>query len=391
MSNMNPRDDQWLRDVLDNAVADVEPREALHEIRARTRPMTPLRPGRTWMWGAGGAMLATAATVAVIAAIGGSTSPSADDPGLATSPSASASPTADGEPTEKDEPSEAPSKDGAPTPGDDPTGASTPPVGPPASEIVPVYYLGEVTFHQGEGGDMQTAFRLYREWHAVDVSAASAGAVAADAVAEAAVREMLAGNPHDPDYISPWAEGVEVDSVSGAGSVITVDLTGPLQDSSVGAEAAEVAVQQLVYTVQAAYAHALGVPVTDPVRILLDGQPVSDLWGHVDAGEPIARAEQIDVQAPVWVTTPSEGQAVSSPVTVEGVASVFEGTVSWRVLQGTAVVKESSTLASEGGPVFAEFRFTVKLPPGTYTLEAYDASELDGSVTFLDTKTISVK
>jgi len=92
MSTMNPRDDQWLRDVLDNAVADVEPREALHEIRARTRPMTPLRPGRTWMWGAGGAMLATAATVAVIAAIGGSTSPSADDPGLATSPRPMGSP-----------------------------------------------------------------------------------------------------------------------------------------------------------------------------------------------------------------------------------------------------------------------------------------------------------
>lgn len=386
MSDLNPRDDQWLRDVLDDAVADVEPREAFHGIRARTRPVTPPLPGRTWMWGAGGAMAAMAATVAVIAAIGGATSPSADDPGLANSQSAPANPTAGGEPTEKDEPSEGPSEDGAPTPGDDPSGASAPPVGPPVSETVPVYYLGEVTFHQGEGGDMQAAFRLYREWHAVDVYAASAGAVA-----EAAVREMLSGKPHDPDYISPWAEGVEVDSVSGAGSVITVDLTGPLQDSSVGAEAAEVAVQQLVYTVQAAYAHSLGVPVTDPVRILLDGQPVSDLWGHVEAGEPIGRAEQIDVQAPVWVTTPSEGQAESSPVTVEGVASVFEGTVSWRVLQGRAVVKESSTQASEGGPVFAEFRFTVELPPGTYTLEAYDASELDGSVTFLDTKTFTVK
>ena len=56
---MNAHDDDRLRSLFDDAVADVEPRGGLDTIQARTATRTR----RPWVWGAGGAVLATAATV----------------------------------------------------------------------------------------------------------------------------------------------------------------------------------------------------------------------------------------------------------------------------------------------------------------------------------------
>jgi len=352
--------DDWLRDALDDAVSEVEPREALDSIRNRTK-VTPMSSKRPWIYGVGGAVIATAATITAFALVNnaGTTNAGNDNPG----PAATQSQT--------------------------PTTGSVDTATPGTStESAPVYYLGEVTFHQGEGGDMQTAFRLYREWHDVQV----VGPGGATGLAQAALQEMFDA-PADADYSTAWKG--DVLGVTHEGGVISVDLSG-ISAMSVGSETAELSVQQLVYTVQAALSVADDDAAKDPVQILVDGEPAGDLWGHVDASRPIARADATGVQAPVWITTPEEGAtfpaAALSTVTVKGVAQVFEATVSWRLLKDGVEVDSGFAMASEGAPAFGEFEFDLdNLGAGTYLLEAFEASALDGSDTFKDTKTFTVQ
>jgi hypothetical protein len=349
--------DDWLRDALDDAVSDVEPREALDSIRSRTK-VTPMSSKRPWIYGVGGAVLATAATITAFALVNSGTNSAGEDPGVADPPSSTAT--------------ESP---GTATPGT-------------STESAPVYYLGEVTFHQGEGGDMQTAFRLYREWHDVQV----VGPAGAEGLAKAALQAMFDA-PADADYSTAW-QG-EVLGVTHEDGVITVDLSDGIRSMSVGSESAELSVQQLVYTVQAALSVADDDAATDPVRILVEGESAGDLWGHVDASKPIARADATGVVAPIWITSPSEGAtfpaAALSTVTVTGVAQVFEGNVSWRLLEDGAEVDNGFTTTSEGAPAFGDFEFNLEnLSPGTYVLEVFEASALDGSDTFMDTKSFTV-
>ena len=350
--------DDWLRDALDDAVSDVEPREALDSIRSRTK-VTPMSSKRPWIYGVGGAVLATAATITAFALVNSGTNSAEQDPGVTGPPSSTAT---------------------------DSPGTTTPGT---STASAPVYYLGEVSFHQGEGGDMQTAFRLYREWHEAQTPD---GPKSATAEAAAAVQAMIDQPPLDEDYSSAWNQDVEVLSVKHEGGVISVDLTGPLQEASVGSETAELSVQQLIYTVQAAISVVDDSGATDPVQILVDGQPAGDLWGHVDASGPIARANKTGTQSPVWITEPADGATVSMPVTVKGVAQVFEANVSWRILKDGTEVDSGFATAGEGAPAFADYSFDIEgLASGDYVLEVFEASPLDGARTFVDSKTFTVR
>lgn len=311
---------------------------------------------RTWIYGAAGVLLATAATVTAYALLTGEDDPTAiEEPDVADSPT------------------------GAAQPAPDPTSGSR------SDDVaVPVYYLGEVTFPQGEGGETQTAYRLYREWYAAD-------ATSAETAAAGALERMFAP-PTDPDYTSPWNPGVDVLSVTHEDGVVSVDLTGPVQDVNIGAESAELAVQQLIHTVQGALSVMDEAGATDPVQLLLDGERAGDLWGHVDASEPVARAAATGVRSPIWITSPQDGSTVAMPLTVTGVAQVFEASVSWRVLQGGKQIADGFTSASEGAPAIGTYEFKVRdLPPGEYVLEVFEASALDGSSIFVDSKRIRVE
>jgi anti-sigma factor RsiW len=58
-------DDHDIRALLDDAVADVEPRRGLDEITLRTG-----RSRRSWVWGTAGAVVATAAVIAAVSLVG---------------------------------------------------------------------------------------------------------------------------------------------------------------------------------------------------------------------------------------------------------------------------------------------------------------------------------
>lgn len=248
----------------------------------------------------------------------------------------------------------------------EPAVPATPPPPPGEPAALPVYYVA----------DTAAGLRLYREFHRVTT---------ADPASDA-VREMLAP-PIDPDYTTPWPAGTTLASpVTAADGVITVDLSREALDGSgLGTPAAQAAVHQLVFTVQAA------LQSTDPVRLLVAGEPVAELWGAVPTAEPIPRPDQYAVRSLVQIDAPADGAEVGREVTVRGEAAVFEATVPWEVLRDGAVVRSGFTTTGEGQR-FSAFAFTVTLEPGEYVVRVTedDPSGGEGRPPFTDDKRITV-
>lgn len=340
--------DRWLRDTLRDAVVDVEPRHDLPDVRARVAEGAR---GRT-RWATGAAGLAVAATVAAVALVVG-LSPDGDpnDPAASYSPpvgvTSDTSPPPRDPATNETDPSRPTPTEGGPTPG------------PSLSAPVAVYYVG----------DTPAGPRLFREFRAPVTERGDALATA--------VQMAVSSPPDDPDYRIPWPGGVEA-----AGSVsdglVTVDLTAPFVDvelverpSDMRPDEARMALQQLIYTAQAA------VQDRAPVRFLLDGRPVDRLLGEPVA-EPVTGGDPMQVQAPVWIITPQDGDEVARSLQVEGRGAFFEANVSWQVLQDGDLVDEGFATAEECCTL-SPFRFEVTgLPPGDYVLRVYDADMSGG-------------
>ena len=248
---------------------------------------------------------------------------------------------------------------GDPAP-DDPKPPKSPSPSPTTSTPAPITTSTVAVYY---AGDTERGLKLYRELRAVSVTGG--------AVITAAIEEMLRATPVDPDYRGLWAPGTRVLGISKAGDRVTVDLSAAAPADT------ELAMQQLVHT-----ATAVATDVST-VQLRVNGAPV---------GGPTGRAPQTDVLAPVWLTTPVQGSTLpAGTVQLEGVATVFEGTVSWQVLSDGEVVEEGFTTASEGAPGRGTWSDTVTLEPGSYVVRALTYSAEDGSPQFADTKQITVK
>jgi hypothetical protein len=246
------------------------------------------------------------------------------------------------------------------------TTSALPVAGEGTGVAVPVYYVAQTA----------AGPRLQREFH---------GVVTGDP-ASVAVREMLAGpTGADPDYRSHWPPGTTLrEPVRRDGGEIVVDLAG-VRPAQVGTEVAELTVQQLVFTVQGA------AQSTDPVRILVDGVPVPELWGAVPTSRPVGRGDPYAVRSLVQIDSPVDGAQVGRVVEVRGEAAVFEATLHWEVLRDGAVVQKGVTSTAEGQR-FAPFAFTVTLDPGEYTVRVSedDPSGGEGRPPFTDDKRFTV-
>lgn len=258
---------------------------------------------------------------------------------------------------------------GAALPEPVPTVRSAPPTGSTTGRLttVPIYYLANTP----------AGLRLQREFHRVPP---------ADR-ASAAVREMLAEpTGTDPDYRSHWPSGTTLRTpVRVENATIVVDLAG-VDAAPPSAEFAELTVQQLVFTVQGALQSG------DPVRILVDGEPVARLWGMVPTAEPVRRGDDYALRSLVQIDEPTHGAVVGREVEVTGEAAVFEATVGWEVLRDGAVVRSGFTSTTEGQR-FAPFAFTVALEPGEYVVRVLedDPSGGEGRPVLTDDKSVTVR
>ena len=367
-----------LHALLEDAVADVHPSPALDRIRARTK-VTPMRRTRPWLFATVGAVAATAVTIAAVSLLDGR-SPQADpDPGrvAATTPSPSDPGDPDsGEPTPTPSPSDGPT---SPTAG--PT-APAPPGGAAGPTALPVYVVA----------DTPTGPRLFREFRPAP---AGTGDTTGARLA-AALQLSVAGTTADPEYRSDWLEigdgdhaVTAEDRTGGSGGIVVrfddaADVAERPGDMAAGT--ARLAVQQLVYTAQAVVQQRVPVTFTDA-----SGQPLSTLLGEADT--TVEAAPALEVQAPVWVISPQDGQEVGRTFAVEGRGAFFEANVSWQLLdtEGT-VVKDGFTTARECCTL-APYAFEVTAPPGDYVLRVYsaDVSGGEGPGEPEDTKRITVR
>ena len=237
---------------------------------------------------------------------------------------------------------------------------------PPSSiSVRAVYWLGAADDPRGP--------RLYCEF---------AQRPAVDDPVRDAVELMLAGQPADPDYTSLWANGATVLGVTRDGDAAVVDLSRQATTNGGGSALEAMSLQQLVHTVTAADPSLTGV------RLTVEGEPVETLWGATDTQQAVRRAPAAEVLGPVWIDL-ADGATLAGQ-RFGGTATVFEATVSWQLRQGDTVVVEGFSTATTGAPERGEWEATADAPPGDYELWAFESSAQDGSMTWLDTKAVTI-
>jgi len=271
-------------------------------------------------------------------------------------------------PEQTEEPDPGPSETPSMSEGDQP---------PAGTVLLAVYFVG----------DTPAGPRLFREFQQETVAAGWTQRLVV------ALDRAVHGDAVDDDYGTAWPSGspgvvsADVDEASGQ-ILITLgqgaDLTLPPAGST--PDAGRLAVQQLVYTAQAVVKERLPVVFAGP-----DGEPLDSVLG-VDVSPEVVEAPAIDVQAPVWVATPQDGEQVGRTFTVEGRGAFFEANVSWQLLRGGQVVADGFATAEECCTL-SPYSFRVTADPGDYVLRVFEAdvSGGEGVGEQQDTKRITVR
>jgi len=303
-----------LRDLLTDAVADVEPEYRLDTIRARTRRK---HPRRSW-FAAGGAVLAAAAVVTAVSVVN----------------------------------DEGPRRLG--------------PAAPERTSPTAVYFIG----------DTPVGPRLYREFQQLPEDPLAA----LEAI-------TTAGGPDDPDYRALWPAGM-FESVEVTGTEIRIGVVRAEEPELDGSDPIwDLALQQIVYTAQAATGAELPVSLVAP-------EPAGTTYLP-----ELQRAAQNDVLAHMSISDPVEGLRVSDSFIARGRANSHEANVPWelRAADGTLVQEGFTTAESTMDRLYPweTDRIDVSdLAPGEYTFVAMTddpSGGAEGNGPFTDTRTIIVE
>lgn len=277
------------------------------------RPISRLRP----------ALLASGAVLALALAGCSDAEPVAADP--ADDPPASETEEPTPEPSDDPEPSETQSADGGTT--------------------TAAYFIADTD---------RAGPRLYREFQRADGEPL-----------EAAV-EVLTAGPLDSDYRTAW-QGGQLASATYDGDVISVvvDASVRTRPGGMSKPEAAAAVEQVVYTMQAA------VQERAPVQFRTSDNPIDMVFG-VPTSEPIVNGPILDVLSHVNLTSPEQGAVVDGgTLSVTGVGNSFEANVGWEIRQGDAAVQDGfATMAGWMEPKLFPFEVEVDvsgLAPGDYT------------------------
>jgi hypothetical protein len=209
-----------------------------------------------------------------------------------------------------------------------------------------------------------------------------------------AVAEAVDGTPLDPDYVTPWAGIATLTGATyettGAGATLDIELSGhhlASRPADMTPAEAKAAVQQLVYTAQA----ALGKRV--PVSFGVNHRQPTTLLG-VDIATPVANAPILRTLSLVSISSPNEGDRVSGRLHVTGVNNGFEGTVVVYLERNGRKYLVSPTIGGMGGNRMWPWSVTLdtsRLAPGTYTLVARDDDPSGKGHPPIDTRTVIVQ
>ena len=360
-----------LRQALARDVQQVHPSHRLDAILHEAHEAGPVTA--TGGSGARRWIMPLAAAAAVAAIIGGVwwsgqedgptiTPPQTSGPSLSTTPSASGTSSTSGAPTS------------APT-----TPSST--GGPVATRPVslPVYFVGPV-------GDDKPTYRLFRDYLRSELPADATLAQKAKAALVLAINAQPYSNTDG--YLQPWS-GQTIGAVTVTDALITIDLANAGNpQAAIGAETQRLAVQELVWTAQAAVQKG-----NLPVRITVHGS-ATPLFGSISADRTFSRPPSdrlYEDLAPIWVTSPARDQVLpaAKPVVVQGLAIVFEAHVSYQLKRGSTQVAEGYTTASIGAPSQGTYSINLgKLAAGDYSIRVF-AMSMEGNDKVAAEKTVS--
>jgi hypothetical protein len=200
---------------------------------------------------------------------------------------------------------------------------------------------------------------------------------------------LLQSPPDDPDYESYWSAG-QLLGATVVNDVIEVDVDPALVAQ---ADLNDLALQQVIFTVQA----AVEADAPLPVQFVHDGNPVAEVGG-LPTGEPLANVPQLEVLALASISDPAERRVVEGSFSANGRASSFEGTVPWQLKAPDGTVVRSGSAQTFGsldrldpwatGPIDVS-----ALDPGDYTfvVTTADPSDGEGPGPTVDTRTVIIK
>ena len=341
--------DDELRAAIGDAVCDVEPTDRLGEIRRATH--LPAR--RRWYVVGGAAVLAAAVVVTAVAVLAQGDAPRAADP-IGPAATTRTSPTA---------------------------------ISGPA---VPVYYVGP-----GPDGPNAPASTLYRYFEH--------GGTPLD---------LLMRTPSDADYRTLWPVGslvVASDPEAGLVYVTLRDASLRERPDAMSEVEAELAVQQVVYTLTAALQDDFVVrfryqdPNDDSTTVPLDRVlgieiPEQEVDGTTIPGS-VRKAPQLDVLNEMSISDPAEGASYAGSFTARGVSNGFEASVYCRLIDanGTQVWDAPTTAGGWLEPRLFPWRLEVDLgnvEPGEYTFTCTTDDPTGGAEGYgaaTDTRSLTVE
>lgn len=349
------RVERELRQVLTREAARFTPSDRLDDILHEARAAGPARDQspRRWL-----VPVAAAATVAVIGGgVWAATQGDSPDP---TPPAGTSTPSV----TPPDSPT-VPQTSG---PGPSATATDLPTTAGTTAVSLPVYFVGPI-------GDDKPTYKLFREFVGAQLPTGASPEERAKAALVTAVNAQPWSNT--AGYLQPWS-GQTIGAVSVTSASITVDLANAGNpQAAVTAEIQRLAVQELVWTAQAAAQSSV------PVRFTVHGQ-AKPLFGSVATDKGLTRPPSdrlYEDAAPIWITAPSRDQVLPAgkAVTITGQAIVFEANVSWQLKRGTTQVKAGNAMASVGAPMQGTYTVDLGvLSPGDYTIRVFEMSMQDG-------------
>ena len=200
------------------------------------------------------------------------------------------------------------------------------------------------------------------------------------------ISDLVSGKivPLDPNYVNLWGAKNTVNSITASDSVATIDL-GTIS-LNVGAESEERAIEQIVWTFL-----EINTAIK-AVRFTVNGNTVESFAGHVDTTREFTKSPGYDVLNPLQISSITEGETLTNPITIFGQACTFEANVYWRLSQDGNLVKDGSTTAGAACPERSAWSVALDtLDPGSYRFEVIEYSAEDGSLFAIDDKNFSVK
>ena len=244
-----------------------------------------------------------------------------------------------------------------------PSGTVTPTASPTDSQTTP-----SVTIH---------SLRVYFLRGEKVVSAYRAVPVTGSAVASAAMTALLAG-PSTAEMgagvSTAIPTGTALNGVRITNGVAQVDLSSTYASGG-GSLSMTARLMQVVFTLTQ-------FPTVTGVSLALDGVPTTVLGGEgVLIKTPATRSQYDSFLPPIFIDSPAMGQTVTSPLTVTGLANVFEGQFSVQVTDATgSVLARAPGMASMGefSPFTVTLSFTAPAQ-GAGTVTGYDNSPKDGT------------